>query len=351
MQTGYCRKPLRSIGFVAVMLLACAPLRPAFADALLVRISSEPPETAEYERRLAAELVSEGYTVEVDDLQSPIPCDGDVGERSPELDSGSAQAWVHLKRAAPDLPDVMATICYRSGDAPFQRSLSLRPRPDPRELAVAAAEALNGLHAKVPNAPEPAFDTFAETGLALAAPAARVRTDDHRVFLGPAILRDVTGKASVFAVLAGAYLGIADHRFGILVDALWPVRGTELVGVEASAEPRLAWLRLGLRGTLRLKRWDVSGAVLAGPALIWARATTVRPPKIGAADVGASASFGVHASLAYRTSTPIFLYAATSMSTLLPRIEVDLGAGPPSRLGALVAVASVGLGARWGESQ
>jgi hypothetical protein len=264
----------------------------------------------------------------------------------------SARAWIRLSEDHQGGETVVATICYL-GALPFlQQAASSAPKSDPRKLALAAAEALNGLRSKVPlPAPE------SESTAARAEPSAQevtkvpiVRTVpatlQSSVMLGGALMLNAPEFPIVPAVTTSADLGVT-RSASLLVDALWPVSGAELESPEVTARVRTAWLRIGPRLRWAADDFDLSGALLAGPALSWATAVA-RAPLAGAADVTAGAVLSVKALAEYPRRTAIFAFASASASALLPGVRVKLDESVSEPLGAFPLEASIGLGARWG---
>ena len=159
---GFERAPLRlsvATAFCFVTTLG-ADARAAGVAVSIHYASEAEREVAE---RLVSELSSEGYSVEARAVDEPTPCDPN-GAKVVSV-GAEARAWIRLSEDPAGGETVVATICYL-GALPFlQQASSSAPRSDPRKLALAAAEALNGLRSKVPPpAPEPTPTPANSTG-------------------------------------------------------------------------------------------------------------------------------------------------------------------------------------------
>ena len=346
---GCTRAPLR-LSVAAAFCFAATLGADARAAGLAVSIQYASETEREVAERLVSELSSEGYSVEARAIDEPTPCDAN-GARLVSV-GADARAWIRLSEDPAGSDAVVATICYL-GALPFlQQASSSAPRNDPRKLALAAAEALNGLRSKVPPpAPEPAR-TPAE-----ARPSAPPITQqtvtrsnaaplENSVTLGGAMLKNAPDFPIVPALTTGATLGISSSM-ALLVDALWPVGGAEVASADVTATVRTAWLRLGPRMRFAAGDFELSGALLAGPALSWATAVA-EPPLAGGADVTAGAVLSFKALVEYPRRGSIFAQASASASALLPGVQVKLGPEASEPLGAWPLEASVSLGVRWG---
>ncbi len=334
---------------VALLAFAASTLaKSAHAAAVSVTIDYGDESRRELADRLASELSSEGYAVELRAAGEPSPCDP-TGARLVSVQAG-ARAWIRLSEDAKDGETVVASICYL-GAIPFlQQASSSAPHTDPRKLALATAEALNGLRSKVPPVtPDPAramlpAEPHPEPRQPLV--AAERATPENSVMAGGAVMANVPGFPTVPAVTTSASLGIT-RSSALVFDALWPVVGAELTSPEVTASVRTAWLRIGPRLRWAAGDFDLSGAVLAGPALSWATAVA-DAPRIGAADVTAGAVFSVMTLVEYPRRAPIFAALALSASALVPEVRVKLDESVSEPRGAWPVTASLGLGARWG---
>jgi len=343
---GFWKSSLRSS--VPAFLLATTLAANAHAADVTVSIQYADELEREVAERLASELSSEGYVVEARAADEPIPCDAN-GTKLVSIGVG-AKAWIRLGEDASG-ETIVATICYL-GSLPFlQQASSSAPKSDPRKLALAAVEALNGLRSKVPPpAPEPPRTT-GDTRPAERVGKAPVRLSvgsrpENSVTLGGAAVLNAPQFPLVPGITTGANLGISSS-LALFFDALWPVGGAELASPEVTATVRTAWLRMGPRLRWTAGDFDLSGAALAGPALSWATAVA-EPPRVGRADVTAGAVLTVKALVEYPRRSSIFALVSASASALLPGVRVELADDASAPLGAWPLEASVGLGARWG---
>jgi hypothetical protein len=334
---------------VPAFLLVASLAANAHAADVTVSIQYADEPEREIAERLVSELSSEGYVVESRAADEPTPCDAS-GAKLVSIGAG-AKAWIRLGEDASG-ETVVATICYL-GSLPFlQQASSSAPKSDPRKLALAAVEALNGLRSKVPPpAPEPehgaARDAAPEAPDTKNSAASRDEaTLRNAVMVGGAVVLGVPDFPVVPAVTTSANLGITPST-ALLVDALWPVGGAELESADVVATVRTAWLRIGPRLGWGTGDFALSGAALAGPALTWATAVA-HPPKAGAADVTAGVVISLKALVEYPRRTPIFALASASASALLPAVRVKLDESVSEPLGAFPFEASIGLGVRWG---
>jgi hypothetical protein len=345
---GFQKGPIRSsVG--AALCLAVTLSSNAHAAGVTVSIQYTGEEEREFADRLVSELSSEGYVVESRAVDEPTPCDAN-GAKLVSV-GANAKAWIRLSEDPERAETVVATICYL-GALPFlQQASSSAPKSDPRKLALAAAEALNGLRSKVP-LPVPEFEQRAPPAVP-ATPITKeavARTDaatlENSVLLGGALMLNAPDFPIVPGVTTNANLGVT-RSVSLLVDALWPVSGAELESPEVTAKVRTAWLRIGPRLRWAAGDFDLSGALLAGPALSWATAVA-RAPRAGAADVTAGAVLSIKALAEYPRRTAIFAFASASASVLLPGARVKLDGSVSEPLGTFPLEASIGLGARWG---
>jgi hypothetical protein len=333
---------------LVIFFLATTLSTSARAVEVTVSIQYTGETQREFAERLASELTSEGYAVESNATDEPTPCDVN-GAKLMSVGTG-ARAWIRLGEEPQGGETVVATICYL-GALPFlQQASSSAPKSDPRMLALAAVEALNGLRSKVPPlAPEKereAPKAVQPVAPVTKEPSARTEALQNSVTLGGAVMLNAPEFPVVPAVTTGANLGIT-RSSAILVDALFPVGGAELESPDVTATVRTAWFRMGPRLRWAAGDVDISGALLAGPAVSWATADA-RAPYVETADVTAGAVVSLEAIVEYPRRTPIFAVAGVSASALLPGIHVKLDESVPEPLGAFPLEASLGLGARWG---
>jgi hypothetical protein len=167
------------------------------------------------------------------------------------------------------------------------------------------------------------------------------------VALGPAILFAFPDYPATPGVVLRATLGVASWA-ALTFDTFVPTRGAELASAQVTATVRTAWLRAGPRIGGELGDFDLSGALLVGPALTWAEAVA-RAPRIGTADVSPGAMVSLAGFVEYPRRTALFASLAASASVLLPGSRVSLGASVPAPRGSFPVEASLGLGLRWGE--
>lgn len=330
------------VALILVALILVAPAARA-ADAGVV-IYYESDEHLEVARRLASELSSEGYSVELHDgpATDPSPCDS-AGQTLAAL-GGAGKAWIRLAPSSSDPSALVADICYL-GALPFlQRAAPSGPRSDPRRLALATAEALNGLRSKLPaTSPEPAQPARVERAEPTRPPPSA--SIENSFGFGVALLANLPDFPASSGIQPRATLGITP-AVALSLDALFPTAGRELSSVLVTATVRTAWLRLGPRFTFTLSDFAVSGSVLAGPSLTWVTGTAW-PPRAGSADVAASAVISLAAGIEYPNRGPTFAWGSVAASALLPQVQVDLADGDAPRAGWPIEGA-IGLGVRWG---
>jgi hypothetical protein len=346
---GFEKGPLCRSLALAVLLVTAVSGNARAAD-VTVSIQYTGETQREFAERLVSELSSEGYVVESKAVEEPTPCDVN-GAKLVSVGTG-ARAWIRLGEDPAGSETVVATICYL-GALPFlQQASSSAPKSDPRMLALAAVEALNGLRSKVPaHSPEEAREAPpAEQPAVPVTKKTSERAEDaaprNSVTLGGAVMLNAPEFPVVPAFITGANLGIAPSA-ALSIDALLPVGGAELESPDVTAKVRTAWFRLGPRLHWAAGDFDISGALLAGPAVSWATAEA-RAPLAGTTDVTAGAVVSVKTNIDYPRRTPIFAFLGASASALLPGIRVKLDGSVSEPLGAFPLEASVGLGARWG---
>jgi hypothetical protein len=320
------------------------------AEAVEVSIQVDSEERLELARRLLSELESEGYKAQIaadaGPSSAPSPCD--EGGTRPMTVPSDAKAWIRLSAGPPGDPTVVASICYL-GALPFlQQAAPSAPSSEPQTLAVATAEALNGLRSRLPpvvgEAPEPVRPKDRPTPPARPEPASRTMND---IAIGAALLVALPDYPAAPGAVLRSTLGITSWA-ALTIDAFMPTRGAELESAQVTATVRMAWLRVGPRIGGELGDFDLSGALLAGPALAWAGAVA-RAPRVGTADVSSGAIFSLAAFAEYPNDTRLFASAAASASALLPGSRVSLGSSTSAPRGFFPVEASFGLGLRWGE--
>jgi hypothetical protein len=346
---GFEKGPLcRSLAFAVLLVTTLSGIARAAEVTVSIQYTGE--SQREVAERLVSELSSEGYVVEANAIEEPMPCDAN-GAKLVSVGTG-ARAWIRLGEDPAGGETVVATICYL-GALPFlQQASSSAPKSDPRMLALAAVEALNGLRSKVPaHAPEEARRTppaDQPTVPVTKNPSARTEgaTPQNSVTFGGAVMLNAPEFPVVPAFVTGANLGITPSA-ALSIDALVPVGGAELESPSVTASVRTAWLRIGPGLRWAGGDFDISGSLLAGPAVSWATAEA-RAPLAGTTDVTVGAVVSVKTTIEYPRRTPIFALVGASASALLPGIYVKLDESVSEPLGAFPLEASVGLGARWG---
>jgi hypothetical protein len=318
-----------------------------------VSIQYESEDQHELARRVASELAVEGYAVDVSATSDPSPCDPSRSKLV-SVPRGT-KAWIRLA-ADPAKPDtIVASICYLGAQPFLQQASPSAPRADAQKLAVATAEALNGLRARLPPieggseravAERPAATEQAPLVLREPAPSAGATPGlVNSVVLGAAFVWSLPELPPAPGVTARAMLGVRES-VGFLIDAFVPVSGRELASQEVVAKVRTAWLRAGPRIHGSSGDFELSAAALAGPALTWATAEALAP-RVGTTDVTTGAVLTLSACVEYPRKVPVFAYGAAAASALLPGVRVDLGDEASAPRGFWPLEASIGVGVRW----
>jgi hypothetical protein len=336
------RKPLlRATLLLAVLGLAA----PAHAEVgVFIQVDSE--DDFDVAQRIASELASEGYVTDIRASTEPSPCDPE-GARLVSV-THETKAWIRLSAQPPGSDTIVASICYL-GALPFlQQASPSAPRADPRQLALATAEALNGLRSKLPPLvadPEHSARPSAPTQPAEPPPAAPPGIVNSAV-VGTALVLNLPDFPLAPGVAARATLGVTSS-VGITLDGFFPTSGREISSDEVTATLRSTYLRVGPRLDAPAGDFELSAAALAGPAVTWASAVA-EAPHVGTADVSIGAILSLAAFVEYPRTTPVFACASVSASALLPGAKVDLADGDPPR-GSFPVEASIGFGGRWGD--
>jgi hypothetical protein len=308
-------------------------------------------EQLDVARRLSSELSSEGYAVTVQKVSEAPPCD--AMPWPPVAASRGTSVWIRLAASSKG-ETILASICYVGTQPLFLETSASAPSSEPRQLALATAEALNGLRSKLPASALVADRVPAgreapsrdREPTALSGPSPPPGRFTNRAELGAGLLLNFPDLPAVAGVTARVSVGVASS-LGIVMDAFFPVAGAEVGSPEVRARVRTAWLRVGPRAGTPFKDFYVSGAVLAGPAVTWATATA-QAPRLGTADVTVGAVTSVAGFLEYPHRSAIFACASASVSALLPGVRVKLGDRAPAAHGAWLLDGAVGIGARWG---
>jgi len=312
-----------------------------------VSIQYQSAEHLELARRLSSELTSEGYVVALQGASEFFPCDASrVGAVAAPA---GTSVWIRFTPSASG-ETVVASICYASTAPGFLETSASAPRSEPRQLALATAEALNGLRSKLPPmtvAPPTAGATPpvpARESAPPSAPSARPLMNSASLSAG--LLLNLPDFPAAPGIDARVTLGLGPS-LGIVIDAFVPVGASELTSAEVTARVRTTWLRLGPRISGSLGRLQFAGAVLAGPALTWATGSA-QLPRIGTTDLTAGAVASLAAFVEYPRHGLLFVCASASASALLPGVRVSLGDHSPAPYGAWLFDGSIGFGARWG---
>ncbi len=342
------------IGSERARLLGCLPLLltvPARAAGVGVSIQYDVTTQQELADRLASELATEGYVVELRAATEPVPCD----PNAPMPTSGAVpRAWIRLSDT-PGGETVAASICYLGALPLLQTAMPSAPRGEPRQLAVAAAEALNGLRSQLPPgaraAPEPARpDDRAELPHDDAPRPSPGRTEDadpaHSFALGATFMANAPDLPVAPGAALDASLAVTPW-LGLHLNGMMPLGGAGAASSTVTATVRTTWLRAGPRFRVPAGDFELSLALLAGPAVTWATATA-RAPRRGTADVQPGAVVSLGAFAEYPRRSVLFTRLSASGSALLPGVRVELWSNEPRPRGAWPLEASVALGLRWG---
>jgi hypothetical protein len=350
------RRSLRVAVAVACAVLAVLTATGRVRAEILVSLQYESKAELEHARRVASELASEGYTVEIGTIPELSPCDPN-GPRLITI-SRDTKAWIRLAADPADADKVVAFICYLGAQPLLQQAAPSAPRGEGDQLALAAAEALNGLRVRLPpiqNEPERAPHPVAKTPLEDEPRSPPVSQPDpvsnslvsNSLVLGTSLVRNFPDFPATPGIAGRGTLGVVPG-LGVVIAVFVPTMSGELASEAMTAKIRTSWVRAGPRLNWTLGEFEISGALLAGPALTWATAVAA-PPRAGAADIATGAIVTLGAFLQYPTSNPIFGSASLSASALLPGARVNLGEGSTVPRGYWPVDASIGLGVRWGE--
>jgi hypothetical protein len=305
----------------------------------------------EHARRVASELMSEGYAVEIGGAPELSPCDPN-GPRFVTISRGT-KAWIRLAVDPADADRVVAFICYLGVQPLLQQAVPSAPRAESDRLALAAAEALNGLRARLPPLQDQAELTPRPAEKSVVSVEQRPRAEPpppkpaaNSLVLATSLVRNFPDFPMTPGITGRGTLGILPS-LGLVIEAFVPTTGGELASQVVTAKLRTSWLRMGPRLGWVLGDFELSAAALAGPAFTWATAVAA-PPREGTADVATGAILTLGAFLQYPSTTAIFGSASASASVLLPAPRVNLGDEAPAPRGYWPVDASIGLGVRWG---
>jgi hypothetical protein len=248
---------------------------------------------------------------------------------------------------------VVASICYLGTLPSVQRASVRAPITESRQLALATAEAVNGLRSKLPQWAGNAVPTGRDDGSKTveAPPLEKPRRESavNTFVLGTAVVWNLPDFPVAPGIVGRATLGVGP-RFGIAIEAFVPTTGRELTSADVTATLRTSFVRVGPRFGWPLGDFELSGAALAGPSVTWATGEA-EPPRVGTSDVTTGAVLSLAAVVEYPRTSSVFGCLSASASALLPAVEVDLGDGTDAPRGAFPLEASIGFGARWGGSR
>ncbi|HEX6276051.1 MAG TPA: hypothetical protein VFZ53_23585 [Polyangiaceae bacterium] len=322
-------------------------LAPSAARAeVTVAVRYESDDQLEVARRITSELSAEGYTVDVVGAGEPSPCDPN-GPRVVAVEQRAA-VWIRVASDPAGSGAVIASICYL-GTLPFlQRASVSAPNGEPQALALATAEALNGLRSKLPPlAANPEHAVAAAPPRDATAPPAAPRAEPlvNSALVGTALVLNLPDFPVAPGFVGRATLGVVP-ALDIVIDAFVPTTGREVSSDDVTATLRTTWLRVGPRWRGAAGDVALSAAALAGPAVTWATGEA-DAPRVGTIDVTTGAVLSLAAFVEYPRSGAIFACASASASALLPGVRVELGDGDPPE-GAWPVEAAIGFGVRWG---
>lgn len=332
------------VAFAAALLFTTLLAERTVAETRVsIRYDSE--QRLDVARRLLSELESEGYAVEIRPGAESSPCEANEAESIAV--ARDAHVWISLGISPASDDTTVASICYLGSLPLMQQATASAPRADPGQLAVATAEALNGLRSKLPPVTaEAAAVTQPETPAPAAVLPLRPSSLRNSVAVGVAVMFNAPDHPAVPAIVLQNNLGW-NSTVGLEIDALLPTTGAELASPQVTATVRTAWLRVGPRVGWQSGDFNLSGALLAGPALTWATAVA-RAPRLGTAAAAAGAVLSVGAAAEYPAHSPVFARLSGSASALVPNLRLKLGDGYSPPRGAWPVDAAIALGVRWG---
>lgn len=318
-------------GLLAGLLASSIAASDARAEALRVLLAPPPPAAGAAMQRIHAELEQYGYDVAWA-IDAVTPCMAEPSARS-----SAPGAWISVGLDA-SATRTLATICLSGPRASPEQTSIAAPLADPRQLALATLEALNGLLAPpIPPAP-------------IAPPLAAPAPPAHRAAPTAALVQssvafDVLGGPPVIG--AGVALDVSiEGALSLELDAFVPVRASVERGAQRELSLNVAWLRLGPRLSWRLAPFRLGVSLEAGAALLWAKARTT-PPLIGTVDVAPAGIVSSGTWLEYPDASPLFFRVAGRVSRLLPSIDLELGTGTAVPFGEFLIDGGIGFGVRW----
>ena len=343
------RHSLRVAIVIVVTALLTSPGR-ARTEEVSVSLHYASEAELEHARRVASELASEGYAVEISSTPVRSPCDADASSLVTPFKG--TKAWIRLAADPANADRVVAFICYLGAQPLLQHAVPSAPRAEDGTLALAAAEALNGLRARLPalrNEPEiaaqPSERRPAPVEPSPSAGAPR-RSAENSLVIGTGVVRHLPDFPTTLGITARGTLGVIPS-LALVIDVLAPTAGGELASEAVTARIRTGWVRLGPRVAWVLGDFELSAAALAGPAFTWATAVA-SSPRVGTADIAPGAILTLGAFLQYPAATAVFGCVSASGSLLLPAPRINLGEAGTAARGYWPVDASIGLGLRWG---
>ena len=337
----------RCAGAAALALIgAAAP--PAFGQPLDVYVRFDDAER-DAAARLSAELRSEGHQLRF--VSHPVgPCSRGGGD----ADGGGALAGEPAPPAYP-LPlasieialdrergELVARVCYAAPSGGVDVTSLRAPADDPRRLALAAVEALNGLQARAPALAAPAS---APAPVPPPAPPSGERRSAS-LFASAVLVLQPTEGGPLVGSDVGVDVDLGPH-LGLELSVFVPLRETEFRGVRRELSVEAAWARLGPRVAWALPPLRFGASAQVGPALIWASAKTEDPSLLGTTEL-ARAALVAGGLWLESPDDEVFYFRATAMaSRLFPSIDVELGDGSVQRFGQILLETGIGAGLRW----
>jgi hypothetical protein len=304
----------------------------AAAEPLRVYVQTPPQAALDYGNRLFAELRSDGFAVESPPRSSASPCDTGNAP-SPDLDA----AWLELSFDA-ETNEIVTTLCYAAAGV-LERASVRGDARDPKRLALATVEALNGLRARPNTIARPLQPPIRVRLPPPAAPAF------NAVFSDAALAIEGAGGGPLVGVTLGLDAALRGP-WSIAAEAFWPVRETEASAADRELSLGATWVRVGPRLELIATPLRLGVSAEAGPALVWASARAT-PPLLGTTERTAAAIFSGGLWLEVPSASPVYLRATGLVSRLVPSIELELGDGRVRSFGELLVETSIGAGVRW----
>ena len=311
--------------------------RAAAAEAR-VYLQSSVTSRGEHAGRLIAELQSDGYDVEWQPRNGRSPC-----EPMPRatLDPPDRRTSVWLDLASDSVSgELLLSICYVAPRARPERALLRVPADDPKRLALATVEALNGLAARPKLVPKP---VVVPRSVERHAPGAGVRL--AALFVDAALALDVAGGRPLVGAVTGLEAALGE-RLSLELETFVPVRETTARGTDRELSLNIAWARLGPSVAWVVSPLRLGLSLQGGAALVWASAETT-PPLIGTTEHTASAMLSAGAWLECPDTSLFYFRAAGRGSRLIPSIELELGSGATRSFGELLVEMNIGVGVRW----